>query len=148
MDDPVSDPEAFDDDEIEGSDEHEELTDDDQDVQDDGNDADEEDAEDGDAATGTEKKKRKPKEVKPLFGVHASAAKEGTANPERNKANRAQGYAKRFLKALRLRQDIAMDILNRVILDLTKEERMELRMLGSMLHDNSSFPVSMGSLTQ
>ena len=52
--------------------------------------------------------------------------------PERNRAERAQVYAQRFMAALDLRCDIKMDILNRVILMLKKAERKELRELHAM----------------
>ena len=90
----------------------------------------------GRPAAGPAKKKRKARQVKPLFGVKNSKTQGKEAKwPERNRAERAQVYAKRFMAALDLRCDIKMDILNRVILMLKKEERKELRELHALMQE-------------
>ena len=106
---------------------------------DDGDAADDEDEHDGADVAGTrrgsaQKKHRRPREVMPLFGVKRSkASKRGDVkHPEKNAAERAQVYARRFSKALDLRADIKISVLCRVILSLSPEERAELRQCPAM----------------
>ena len=53
----------------------------------------------------------------------------------RNRADRSRKYAARFKAALDLRSDIKIDVLCRVILQLSKEERAELRKTCAMLQE-------------
>ena len=87
-----------------------------------------------DAATTEQppKKKRQKKVVKPVFGVHSSTQFESAQNPQRNAAQRAQEYSKRVMASLNMRADIKIDVLNRVILQLSSLERAKLREQGAM----------------
>ena len=98
--------EISDDDMLGGSDVDMEVEDDD--VSENGDADDEEDAGDGGEGGGARaarpKKKRQAREVKPLFGVKSSKAQcnpqSMPKHPERNEAERAQAYARRFVAAL------------------------------------------------
>ena len=63
---------------------------------------------------------------------HRSQARKGTKNPEKNAAQRANQYAVLIKHQLDLREDIKIDILNRLLLKLSKEERAALRKLHAM----------------
>ena len=123
------------DDVLEGDDElgsADEAINDEADADDEGMDADEEQEQEEHFRAGVggtaPRKKRKKKEVTPLFGVRPShATKTDSANAQRNAADRARLYAARFKKALDLRADIKVDVLCRVILLLSETERQQLR---------------------
>jgi hypothetical protein len=78
------------------------------------------------------KRRKKKKEIKPLFGKNTSHQKENAKNPELNRAKRAREWAVATWKGLQLRPDIIVDVLNRVIIMLDKEQRAELREMGAM----------------
>lgn len=59
-----------------------------------------------------------------------------TKFPERAAQRRAQGVVTKILWELSQRPDIRADVLNRVILRLSKEEREELRSLGAIQQEN------------
>ena len=81
---------------------------------------------------GPQKKTRKKKEAVPIFGKRTSTQKKDAKNPERNFAKRAQEYANQITAALKLRPDIKIETLGRVLANLDKEERTALRVHGVM----------------
>ena len=86
-----------------------------------------------------EEKTPAPKRPRPAPGVNegngrpsTSRKKKPSKDPARASARRAQRIVEKILYELSLRPDIRADVLNRVILKLTGEERRALRGLGAM----------------
>ena len=72
----------------------------------------------------------------PRSGTYASRAHEAAKNPEANDMRRKQRTTKEVLKLLRKREGVSVEILNRIILGLTKREREKLREMGAMQQEH------------
>ena len=78
------------------------------------------------------KKKRQKKTHKKLPGFRTSHSSEKSKNPERARAERASELALRIHQFLELRGDIKAEVVNRVILRMSAEDRATLRALHAM----------------